>query len=389
MQPSLVNEEGKPDLLAADLTAVYPAAPSIQHSQCLDSGAFDRNSMINIFVTRKNRYPLRRLLDTWPPFARILRPVCYDLLFARQVVPPGTCIFTDFDLLNTYEVDAAYRAAAAAQARGSRVLNWPNRVAERFELLRLLRSAGLNPVEVTRLDDRLEPTRYPVFLRGEDGSFGPETGLLRDEAAFREAVAALRASGKTLKRRIAVSFEAEQDRDGFFRKYGAFVVGARIVPQHILRRRDWNVKSAGTERDRAFVDEEFAYVRDNPHGDRLAMLAKMAGIEFGRIDYTITVGVITIFEINTNPTFPRFSGGDVRRGERRQIIRDRLAEAFAAVNEDGVERGPAVFDIGSAPGFHVAIARARWHEDLPYSLVDRHRWDWLRARLLRSNKEHG
>ncbi len=330
--------------------------------------------MIRVLTHRSNTAPLRRLLATAPEFARRLRPLDYHRLFARRWLAADAVVFTDFDLLNGFEVDAAagFAEAACRADPPLAVLNHPARVAERFQLLRRLRRAGLNPVEVVRLDSGERPSRYPVFLRCEDGYFGPETDLLADAAAFDAAVAALTRAGRSLKRRIAVSFEAERDRDGYFRKYGAFVVGDRIVPQHILRGPGWTVKSGAAPADAAFNREERAYVFDNPHEALLRPIFAAAGIDFGRIDYTLRDGRPVVFEINTNPTFPRFTGGDPARQERRDVIRRRLGEAFAAIDRPGPRhrRVHLPVDSGIATPF---LNRAAWYED-PRVLLEPSRW---------------
>lgn len=330
--------------------------------------------MINVFVARNNIYTFQRLLHTAPLLRRLVRPIRYDLLFARRVVPRGTCIFTDFDLLSTFEIDAAARAARAAAAEGATILNWPHLATERFELLNRLYGMGLNPIEVTRIDEGRMPTRFPVFIRCEDGSSGPETELLADEAAYRAALVALREAGKTPKRRIAVSFEASPDPDGLFRKYGAFVIGDRVVPQHILRTRHWNVKLDGNQTCKKVCDEEFAYVRDNPHAAELLRLARACNIDYGRVDYAIRDGSIVVFEINTNPNFPRFVPSDDPRAARLPMLLDRLVEALQAV--DGPTEGwPVPFELTETPGRGgTAVVRARWFEDLPFSLLSRRRW---------------
>jgi hypothetical protein len=225
----------------------------------------------------------------------------------------------------------------------TRILNHPARAHERYRLLRTLAAKGLNPVEITRLDGDARPRKYPVFIRSEDGCYGPETGLLEDAAALEVAIAAHQDRGLPLKRRVAISFEADRFADGCFRKYGAIRIGDRILPQHILRSRDWNVKSQLSESDPAFVEEEFAYVRDNPHETALKEIFDIAKTEFGRIDYTMRDGRPIVFEINSNPSFPNFAGGSPDREKRRGIILDALVEAFAAIDTPGGRRGGVAF----------------------------------------------
>jgi hypothetical protein len=283
-------------------------------------------------------------------------------------------------LLNTFALDAACRAAQAAEAQGARVLNHPARAPERVALLRRLRQAELSPIGVWRLEDGERPTAWPVFIRCEDGAAGADTGLLEGPEAFETALADLVRQGKSLKRRIAVQFAAEPDSDGYYRKYGAFVVGKRIIPQHILRNTHWMIKSNKAAKSTAFAEEEFAFVAENPHSGELLKLAAAAGIDFARIDYGILQGRIVVYEMNTNPSYPRFTGGGEDREARRKIIAQGLQEAFEEI--ESVSK-PATFSADGGGDIPlVMLERTRWFQDLPYSLSDPIRWGRLARRYM-------
>ncbi|NCU21749.1 hypothetical protein EOM89_13830, partial [Candidatus Falkowbacteria bacterium] len=187
--------------------------------------------MIVVFIHELNRNPLLKMLASAKGRLPPITPVTYQQAFRRLAFPAGTLIFTDFEFLDGFGMMAAAAMADAALRRDpqTRVLNHPADAAERYALLRRLHRAGLNPVEVTRLDGGDRPTRYPVFLRLEDGCLGAETGLLHTAEDFDAALAHLRATQRPLKRRIAVSFEASADAEGGFRKYGAFRIGDAII----------------------------------------------------------------------------------------------------------------------------------------------------------------
>lgn len=325
-----------------------------------------------------NQWPITRLIRTARGHLPPISVVSYASAFRRLSVPAGSLVFTDFDLLSSFEMDAAGALAVAAEAQGLPVLNHPARVMERHDLLASLHDAGRNPVEVTRLDTGARPSRYPLFIRQEDGCLRPDTGLLHDEAALDAALAALRAAGKTLKRRIAVSFENRPDGEGYYRKYGAFCIGGRIVPQHILRGPEWIVKSNRANASEAFAAEELAWVQDNPHAPELAGIFAHAGIDFGRIDYAMVEGRLVTYEINVNPTFPRFRGGNPARESRRKPILDALAEAFAAIDTPGA-RGRLTFR--PDPGGARYIKRKRWNR------LERQIWKIRMA--LRNRREDG
>lgn len=296
--------------------------------------------MIHIFVCRRNRSTMNRLKQAEYKLRCRFKIHEYSDVFGRREMPVGTLVFTDFDHLNTYEIDATAVAmnAVLLAAPEMIVLNRPERALQRTALLDRLERLGLNEVEVTRIDTGATPKNYPVFIRQEDGCAGPETGLLHDEAAYQTALAELTASGCTLTGRISLSFAAEPDNEGYFRKYGAFVVGQHIVPQHIIRSADWNVKSGNKETSPSFIEEELTYVAENPHEEQLRQIADAGGIDYGRIDYGLRGGKIIVFEINTNPSFPRFNDGSPDREKRRQIIVRRLSEAFGEIEYKGPSR---------------------------------------------------
>lgn len=297
--------------------------------------------MIVFFVHEMNQRPALRLLRTAKGQIPAIRLVTYQQAFRHLKFPVGTLIFSDFEFLNGFEMMAAAEMANAALAVNpdTRILNHPAQACERFALLRKLWNAQLNPVEVTRLEDGSRPSRYPLFLRLEDGCWGPESGILRNAEEFEQALADLRKAGRPLKRRIAVSFEAEQDADGYYRKYGSFRIGDAIIPQHILRNKGWSVKSGQGTTAPSFVAEELAFVRDNPHADFLRYVTDLGGLQFGRVDYGLVAGQPVVFEINPNPTFPRFRGGSADRQARRDIILPQLKSAFAAIDSGDTTSG--------------------------------------------------
>ena len=106
-------------------------------------------------------------------------------------------MFTDFDLLNSMEMDALGHIALAVETSHPemRILNKPTEVLERYSLLRTLRDEGLNRVEIHRIEEGTIPTRYPVFIRSEDGARGPETALFNNSDELRRQIELLKSQG--------------------------------------------------------------------------------------------------------------------------------------------------------------------------------------------------
>ncbi|HEY1383809.1 MAG TPA: hypothetical protein VGF43_09345 [Dongiaceae bacterium] len=262
-----------------------------------------------------------------PAFLRVLG---YETLFANRRAPIANYVFTDIDRLSGFEIDAATEIARAVSAAApeAAIMNWPNRVLGRYALLRRLHDAGMNSFGVWRLDEERKPTRYPVFIRREQDALGPESALLKNEEEYRAAVDALLESGKGLGGRIAVEFCQQRGTDGLYRKYGAFCFRGRIVPQHLFLSSDWIVKRSAIEVTPAMIQEEEEYVFGNPHAEQLRAIFELAHTDFGRIDYAIVNGHIEVFEINTNPTFPRMRLDRKERARRRHFAVEGVVEGF-------------------------------------------------------------
>jgi hypothetical protein len=282
-----------------------------------------------------------------------LRCMSYERLFRDLRAPIGHYLFSDLDMLSHYEREVVVAISDALRSGDPtvRILNDPRRLFERYPLLRMLEREGINRFTVTRLDGGERPARFPVFIRCEDNHFGPETGLLHDAKEFDEATAALCKQGKLLKRRIAVEFCAQRDPDGLYRKYGVFNIGGAPIPYHVLRSEHWLVKRrANNPQDFA---EELAFVKSNPHSESVARIFALAGIDYGRMDYTIVDGRVQVYEINTNPRLPDFSARRVDRdpikAERAQISRDRFVAAFRELDTPHRLNGYARFELPEPP----------------------------------------
>lgn len=236
----------------------------------------------------------------------VLSVTPYERIFSEGSLQAGHLIFTDLDLLSGPELEAAQAIAESIRAvlPGVRILNEPARVLQRYALITALWAEGLNPFRAVRLDDAIPQLKYPVFIRREDGALGPESGLLYLKKELVDAIAELPVRGLPLRGRIAVEYCAEKCEAGYFRKYGAFRIGAHILPQHILFSRQWMVKQNTSVTTPMLIAEETRYIEGNSHEDELMRIFELAKVEFGRIDYGFVDGRLVVYEINTNPAFP-------------------------------------------------------------------------------------
>jgi hypothetical protein len=302
-----------------------------------------------------------------------IQPISYETLFALKRAPVGNYVFTDIDRLSSYEIDAASEIARAiSTVPGAAVVNWPNRVLGRYALLRHLHEAGINSFDVWRLDEERTPTQYPVFIRREQDALGPESALLRNEDEYRAAVSELQDAGKGLAGRIAVQFRQQPDAQGLYRKYGAFCFRGQIVPQHLFLSRDWNVKRSTVELSADMIAEEERYVFENPHAEALRAIFARAQIDFGRVDYAVVNDRIEVFEINTNPTFPRMRRDRKARARRRHHAVEGVVAGFRSFDQPVTVSGVVSFRTPK-PKLHRLRARSlrrrlgdlmtyvRWH----------------------------
>ncbi|MCC7010270.1 MAG: hypothetical protein IT184_15795 [Acidobacteria bacterium] len=294
--------------------------------------------MIHVLVTPQFDRPIRNLTaNCGGALDDTIRIVTYPYILTRRQVDPGTYLFADLDRVPGADAAAVRDLAAALSATGAaRVLNDPRRVLLRYDLLRLLHDRGVNDFRVFRASDDLGGVRFPVFVRCEHDHGGPRTPLISNPSDLASAIDRLGRRRSWREQLIVTECVATPDGDGLYRKYGALFVRGRIIPSHLIVARSWLVKGHYRVVTADIATEEYEYVRDNPHAARLAPLFELAGIDYGRIDYGFADGRLQVYEINTNPTvMGRRQAPHASRRPKRQILVDRLVDAFRALDADG------------------------------------------------------
>jgi len=276
------------------------------------------------------------------PLAPRITTFTYQQIFALPpaALPRGTYIFTGLSrALGSIDPPSPRRLLAARLRQElverfgpGAVLNDPQRSLKRYALLQVLRERGLNDFAAHRADALPASARFPLFLREEHGTLYEKTALLANRAAYEAALARAGAHDGLL----AIEYCDTADTAGVYRKYGAFVVGDRIVPRHLFFSRDWMVKwteLTGAEQ----LAEEMAYIESNPHAAVLREVCALANIQYGRVDYALSGGRVQVWEINTTPavTHPEATEDPVR-----YKVHQRFAELFAQALD--------AVDIGSA-----------------------------------------
>jgi hypothetical protein len=266
--------------------------------------------MIFCLITREHAYTVQEFLQTWGRrLALRFRFLYYDELVRWHALPVGTYLFTDLERLSPAQMRLARLLAERLEASpdpARRIVNDPRRVLLRYDLLRRLHEKGVNPFRPWRIDELSagEPC-FPVFLRREDDHSGNLSPLVEVRPALDQAIAAALRSGAARENLLAVEFFDTRDEHGAYWKYAAFRIGEAVFPHHLIRREQWLAKDpSDLSADR--FDRENAFVTRRPHDAKLMEIFELAGIDYGRIDYSTTDGrpgsPLVVWEINTNPS---------------------------------------------------------------------------------------
>lgn len=291
------------------------------------------------------------------PIAGRLTPVTWEDLARTAHVPRGTWILADLDALGPAGLELARTLRRTLSDAGLRTLNDPERTLFRFDLLDALHEAGLNRYRARRATDDVTSLRYPVFVRGASDHFGSVGDLLHSPGEVRELLDRAASAGLSVEDLIAVEFEDTAREDGTYAKYGAYTVGGRICPQHYMRAETWMIKHSVSVFTEEVVEEEYRYVRDNPHQAELREVFRLAAVEYGRVDYSVARdGQLQVWEINLCPIIgrqrtsrPSHVPADLQaaRQRRKDIFQTAFLDALSAVDTD----------VPPEPGVDLDVAR--------------------------------
>jgi hypothetical protein len=300
--------------------------------------------MIHYLVTEQHSRPMRYFLQAQgSALASRIKVVTYEsLLDGDEQLPQrgGSYIFTNLGRVRMMSPQLRTRVhdmhRHLVETHGeARVHNDPARSLLRFDLLRALHKAGINSFNACRACDATARLRLPAFIRHEtQTAFGPPI-LANDPYEYSAHLLGIRWLRNDFDSFISVEFCDTADASRVYRKYGAFVVGDRIVPRHVFFSRHWHVKATDID-DPMLVGEELQFLRDSSQTETLLQCARLAGISYGRIDYAMFNGRPQVWEINTNAALVFAPGGD--RPERAQVHTNfvqMFSEAMTALDGEG------------------------------------------------------
>ncbi len=296
--------------------------------------------MIIYLFKQPNRFTLDKFFLThWAPrLKKRLRMVSYGRFMQWRNAPAATYIFSDIERLSVEEQErvASIKNQIRAAFPGARFLNDPLLSKKRYPLLRHLRDTGVNSFDVYRPSELRTPSRFPVFIRDENGHLGPLSGLLETPEALTKELDHLREKGVSLDDKVIVEYLSVANDDGLFHKYGDYCVGGRIISQHVLFSQEWLVKFSDDEAAQARqVEEERVMTESHPYKEQVSEIFKAANIDYGRIDYAVLDGKVQVFEINTNPqVFPTVGNTGPRQENRARFLAE-MEQAFLDLDDQG------------------------------------------------------
>lgn len=183
--------------------------------------------MIHFLVPAAQDVLIRDYLDVCGAVSRNdFRIMHYEDLPCQKDFARGTYVLSALDQLSPGMTDLlAEIHHQMKDAPGVRFLNNPSETLQRFNLLIELNRRGLNEFRAARAGGAHNEFRFPVFLRNErlhDGALSP---LLNSEREIRQAIGRALVQGHKLRELLVIEFCDTASEAGYYRKYGAFVVG--------------------------------------------------------------------------------------------------------------------------------------------------------------------
>ncbi|WP_051371220.1 hypothetical protein [Mesorhizobium loti] len=295
--------------------------------------------MINLVTTRSHSYTVRHLVRQLGN----ARHWSYERLFRQKELRSGTWIFTDHERLSNFEIALAARVANRLERGGARVLNHPAHVLSRHDLLKALNVTGINRFSAWRCESQPRPNSFPVFIRNEFDHLSADLELIADQPALEATLSRMKANGIPLAGKMVIEYAGQEVSPGVWQRFATYRVGHRLIAHHNAVDFHWVAKDVqDTKRLLAhpmfetFLENERQFVEGNLYEEVLRRAFDLAGIDYGRADFSLVDGRPQIFEINTNPAHGSHSTiyreTPPQRVETQRLSEDRLYAALRAVD---------------------------------------------------------
>lgn len=261
--------------------------------------------MIYFHASRRYTFTMNSFVGTWDKeLAQRLISVPYGDLDLREPIPAGLHIFADFERLRPLEKNyvQAIHDRMQQHPESYQTINSPALWSGRLGLNQSLSAAGRNDYRAFRLADIPPDLKFPVFVRWEN----EHSGSLGEPVATRSAIkerANQYAQGRQRLNRHKLLVVEHLDvisPDGYYRKYSAQKIGDRLFSRHLFFSKGWVTKNSDLI-EPSMNAEELEFIRTFPDHDDVLEAFRLAGLDYGRIDYGFVNGRMQVWEINTNP----------------------------------------------------------------------------------------
>ncbi len=262
--------------------------------------------MIFFIVQRYHEYTVANFLESWArQLMNRVAILTWEDCARLGRLHRGTYILSDYERLSQPQWDLAHHLSRSLLGAGCRVLNRPERVADRLSLLNKLHATGQNDFRAFRADEDLSKVRFPCFVRQVSTHMGKMSGLIQSHDELNAEIARCKAAGEddliVIEYVDTTSPPGAADGGGIYRKFGVTRCVNHYIPRHIYFSKKW-LQSASDLVDEWTIAEESNFVDQNPHGEQLKSVFEAGGIDYGRIDYGVLPdGRAQVWEINTNP----------------------------------------------------------------------------------------
>src|SRR3970040_525062 len=138
------------------------------------------------------------------------------------------------------------------------------------------------------------PKRYPVFIRFENDHKGSRSPLLHDKDELLAAIYELEAQGMNRESMMIIEYINTADETGTYRKYSHFYVDGEVIARHLFQGEKWMLKVPG-KLDATALAEERNFVESNPYREEIGRIFRIARIDYGRIDFTVSNNRILVW----------------------------------------------------------------------------------------------
>ena len=293
--------------------------------------------MIYFFVTKAHDYTIKSYIKHWETdLKKEIKLIHYEGLANLRKLDTGTFIFSDIERLTASQASIVNGICQQIRmfSKDSKILNQPRSVLKRFPMLKKLHERGINRYNVFPVPEIPDNLKYPVFLRRSNDHHGPRTSLIKDRDSLKRIILQAAISGINLSEIAQIEFCETICPDRYYRRYTAFRISDRIIPGQILFSRDWQTKP-GEPDNSDHLQEVKAYQKNNPHEERLREIFDLAGIQYGRIDYSLLDGNPQVWQITTNPVLIS-SPPEQYKPENlpiKQRLSDNLSSGFASLSK--------------------------------------------------------